>query len=160
MSESKKLDINVSLWQYYDSTLLIKIIDFYLKKGTYDKSKLLAQKLKVLGNTNLDALARTTFKELHGNDKYPSSYDEHLIKMNEKKKELETILEKPLAFLRSEAMVNMLKEEKLFNMTYIKQNFDFDEKSLELIYQYAKLLYDSGLIAGIFTMNNHKMKMH
>ena len=45
-------------------------------------------------------------------------------------------------------MVEMLKEEKLFNMSYIKANFQFEEKDLELLFSYAKLLYEQGLYPG------------
>lgn len=67
----------------------------------------------------------------------------------EKKTALEKSLEKVLSFLKSKEMVEMLKEEKLFNMSYIKANFQFEEKDLELLFSYAKLLYDQGLYLGI-----------
>ena len=66
----------------------------------------------------------------------------------EKKATLEKSLEKVLSFLKSKEMVEMLKEEKLFNMSYIKANFQFEEKDLELLFSYAKLLYEQGLYLG------------
>jgi len=57
---------------------------------------------------------------------------------------LEKLLERALNFLRSEQVISMLKEEKLFNMSYIKTNFFFDETQLNQLFQYAKLLYDQG----------------
>ena len=53
-----------------------------------------------------------------------------------------------LAFLKSQPMVEMLKEEKLFNMSYIKSNFAIDETQLDLLHDYAKFLYDSGAYSG------------
>ena len=76
------------------------------------------------------------------------AYDEHLKKVTEKKNTLEKELEKMLTFLRSQEMVAMLKEEKLFNMSYIKSNFSFDEKQLELLFDYAKFLYEYGSYSG------------
>jgi len=77
------------------------------------------------------------------------AYDEHLKQVNEKKAELEKALEKTLSFLRSQEMINMLKEEKLFNMSYIKSNFSVDDKQLELLFEYAKFLYECGQYPGI-----------
>ncbi len=54
-----------------------------------------------------------------------------------------------LSFLKSQQMIDMLKEEKLFNMSYIKCNFSIEEKQLGLLFDYAKFLYDCGSYAGI-----------
>jgi len=53
-------------------------------------------------------------------------------------------------------MVNMLKEEKLFNMAYIKSNFNFEEPQLELLFDYAKFLYDCGLYSGTSLMRTFR----
>eukprot|EP00826_Nyctotherus_ovalis_P048888 TRINITY_DN5813_c0_g2_i1.p1 TRINITY_DN5813_c0_g2~~TRINITY_DN5813_c0_g2_i1.p1 ORF type:complete len:121 (+),score=15.52 TRINITY_DN5813_c0_g2_i1:387-749(+) len=45
-------------------------------------------------------------------------------------------------------MVSMLKEEKLFNMSYIKANFSFEDTQLSDLFEYAKLLYDCGDYKG------------
>ncbi len=160
MAENKKADINACMWPYYDPSLLLKILDFYLAKATHDKPKLLEQKLKILSCTMMNTAARSVYKELYGHENYPASYDEHLKKVNDKKAALEKGLEKALAFLRSEEVVNMLKEEKLFNMSYIKSNFSFDDKQLDMLLEYAKLLYDCGQYSGmIFDLLGLQLKI-
>ena len=149
MAETKKVDINACMWPYYDPSLLLKILDFYQKNNTYDKAKLLEQRLKVLSCTMMNSAARSVYKELYGHENFPPQYEEHLKKVNEKKAFLEKGLEKALAFLKSEEMVNMLKEEKLFNMSYIKSNFAFDNKQLDMLFEYGKFLYDCGQYSGI-----------
>ncbi len=71
MAESSSVDINACLWPHLDSSLLLRLIDFYLTKGSYDRRKLLELKLKTLSHTMMDATARATYKELNGNENYP-----------------------------------------------------------------------------------------
>lgn len=72
MAEFKDVDINKFMWLYYDPCLLLKIIDFYLKEKVYDRQELLEQRVRVLSCTRMDSKLRAAFKELHGNDNYPS----------------------------------------------------------------------------------------
>lgn len=78
----------------------------------------------------------------------PSGYDEQQKAIEDQKAKFERELEKTLNFLKSKEMVEMLKEEKLFNMSYIRSNFSLDEKQLELLYDYAKFLYEYGSYEG------------
>jgi len=72
MAETKKADISTCIWPYYDSGLLLKILDFYITKNVYDKHKLLEQKLKVLSFTKMNEIARSVYKELSGHENYPA----------------------------------------------------------------------------------------
>lgn len=72
MEKEKLLDINKCIWPYYDSHLLLKILDFYLKENVYEKTKVLEQKLKVLSLTKMDSELRNTYKELKRESDFPS----------------------------------------------------------------------------------------
>ena len=159
MAEIKAADINASMWPFFDNGLLLKITDFYLEKNVYEKRKLLEQKLKILSCTMMNSNARSVYKELYNHETYPActifltfpiAYDEHLKKLNEKKSVLEKELEKMLTFLRSQEMAAMLKEEKLFNMAYVKSHFSLEEKQLEVLFEYAKFLYECGSYSGTY----------
>lgn len=76
--------------------------------------------------------------------------EQKLSTLSAKKASLENALEKMLNFLKTKEMVEMLKEEKLFNMSYIKTNFQFEEKHLDMLFSYSKLLYESGFYSGIY----------
>ncbi len=158
MADTRGKDINACIWPYYDCGLLLKIVDYYLDKKTYERRGLLEQKLRLLSKTMMSESARNVFKELRGEEPVsPGTEGDKTVEIEEqgkrcaeKKAELEKSLEKMLGFLRSQPMVEMLKEEKLFNMSYIKSNFDIDEAQLELLFDYAKLLYDTGAYAGTY----------
>jgi translation initiation factor 3 subunit E len=76
-------------------------------------------------------------------------YEDKAKVIEEKKSSLEKSLEKMLNFIKSKEVIGMLKEEKLFNMSYIKTNFQFEEAQLEMLFDYAKLLYETGQYTGI-----------
>ncbi len=155
MAEVKTPDINAYLWPYFDSGLLLKLIDFYIAKGTHDKRALLAQKLKTLSFTMMDSAARSAYKELNGNENYPAcnrarcnviiAYEEHLKKVGAHKADLEKALE-PL--LKSAELVDMIKDEKLFNAAKAKSAFPADDQHLGTLFDYAKFLYDCGMYTG------------
>lgn len=73
MAETKDIDVNKFMWPYYDPSLLLRFLDFYLKEKVYDKKGILEQKMKVLSCTKMDSTLRGTFKELQGNENYPPS---------------------------------------------------------------------------------------
>ena len=79
MAEIKSVDINSHSWPFFDSALLLKMLDFHIGKGTHDKQKLLGQKLKVISGTNMNSNARSVYKELYNHENYPACKTDFLI---------------------------------------------------------------------------------
>ena len=56
----------VSVAQFLDAHLLLKLLDKSLQMGIFEKQSVLQKKLKILQNTHNNELARKTFTELFG----------------------------------------------------------------------------------------------
>lgn len=75
-------------------------------------------------------------------------YDEQLKKTDETRASIEGTLEDLLKALRSEKAVKMLNGDEDLKVEKIIKNIDLDEKLLDALFEYAKLLYDCGEFEG------------
>eukprot|EP00826_Nyctotherus_ovalis_P031869 TRINITY_DN2563_c0_g2_i13.p1 TRINITY_DN2563_c0_g2~~TRINITY_DN2563_c0_g2_i13.p1 ORF type:complete len:158 (+),score=62.88 TRINITY_DN2563_c0_g2_i13:179-652(+) len=146
-------DINSLMWPYYDPSLLLKLLDFHLKEKVYDQKAVLEQRAKVLSATRLDSAFRSALKDL---DRDPPSgtllatldYELHLKEAKESRKKMEEELREVLEALREEEAVKMLSGEKEMKLKKIVEDIEIDEKVLSTLFEYAKMLYDSGEYEG------------
>lgn len=147
-------DINSLMWPYYDPSLLLKLLDFHLKEKVYDQRAVLEQRARVLSATRLDAAFRSALQDV-GRD--PSAgrllasldYEQHLKESREGRKKMEEELKEVLEALREEEAVKMLSGEKEMKLKKIVEDIEVDEKVLSTVFDYAKMLYDSGEYEGI-----------
>eukprot|EP00826_Nyctotherus_ovalis_P031873 TRINITY_DN2563_c0_g2_i3.p1 TRINITY_DN2563_c0_g2~~TRINITY_DN2563_c0_g2_i3.p1 ORF type:complete len:201 (+),score=85.03 TRINITY_DN2563_c0_g2_i3:179-781(+) len=135
-------DINSLMWPYYDPSLLLKLLDFHLKEKVYDQKAVLEQRAKVLSATRLDSAFRSALKDLDRDP--PSDYELHLKEAKESRKKMEEELREVLEALREEEAVKMLSGEKEMKLKKIVEDIEIDEKVLSTLFEYAKMLYDSG----------------
>lgn len=58
------MDNTKLLTPFVDPHLLMKVLDFFLNANLYDEKKILHTRLFILQNTNMNELARDTYKKL------------------------------------------------------------------------------------------------
>jgi translation initiation factor 3 subunit E len=124
--------------------LLIPLIDFLASKNMHTKEELEKSKLAVLFKTNMLDFAMDIYKELHGTKEVPGSMaarrDEVMKTMEALKEEVAPILE----IVSDPGRVSELKAEKCFNQAYLQQQLNITPQHVEVLYRYAKFVYECG----------------
>jgi hypothetical protein len=80
-------------------------------------------------------------------------YDKQLKETKENRASMEERLRDVLDALRNEEAIKMLNGEKAVALKKITEGIEMDDKILDVLLNYAKLLYDSGEYEGITHIN-------
>jgi translation initiation factor 3 subunit E len=135
--------------------LVIPLIDFLSSKGLHTKEELANSKLAVLFKTNMVDFAMDIHKEMHGAGKVPAELtarrDEVVARIEALREEVAPILE----VVSDPGRVAELKAERCFNQAYLAQNLNITPQHIEVLYRYAKCIYECGDYATASTLLAH-----
>ncbi|PRP81608.1 hypothetical protein PROFUN_01115 [Planoprotostelium fungivorum] len=153
-------DLSQKLIGFLDPHMGILLLEFLDLKSTpsipkqvpvYSKEEILKAKIALLEKTNMVDFQMEVFnKLLQETDTAPP--EEEQKRMAQRKeiivnqiKQFKTE-EKPaiLRLLKDRNLVAQLKEEKNFNLEYLKQHYDIDPRTVDTIYQRSKFIFDYG----------------
>jgi len=154
-SSAEEHDLTQTNAKFMDRHLLLPLIDFLASKSLHTKEELEKSKLSVLYKTNMVDFAMDIYKELHGARDVPASMsarrDEVVSKMQSLREEVAPILE----VVSDAGRVAELKAERCFNQAYLQQQLNISAQHIEVLYRYAKFVYECGQYADASTLLGH-----
>ncbi|KAL5456996.1 hypothetical protein EMCRGX_G034227 [Ephydatia muelleri] len=143
-------DLTSKIGNYLDRHLVSIMLEFLSEKKLYDDRDLLQARIDLLSKTNMVDSAIDLYKQLHEEDnaeppeELVSRREEILSKLEESDKIIE-----PIINVFDEPKVTEYIEQKkdredqsLFD--YLKEHFSLDAKTVDLVYECAKLKYEAG----------------
>jgi len=135
-------DLTEKLGGFLDRHMSLPLLDFLIAKGIYAPAELEQGKLEVLFSTNMVDLAVDIYTARK--EKPPAAMlarrEEVVASMNALSAEVQPILE----IVQDAGRVNELKQERLFNITYLQQQHGITPHHVDVLHRYAKFVYDCG----------------
>jgi len=120
------------------------MLDFLQAKGIYEHDELQRGKLKVLFNTNMVDLAMDIFSSLHPGESCPANMTERREKVMGEFNTLNEEVKPILDLVQDSGRVHELKQERLFNITYLQQHLGIGPHHVDVLQRYAKFRYECG----------------
>ena len=143
MAEAKKrYDVTEVLAGYLDRHLVLPLLDFLRDKDIYDPAEMQQSKLQVLFSTNMVDLAMDIYTD-RGQEP-PAAMKERREEVVKTMDALSAEVQPILALVHDQGRVNELKQERLFNITYLQQQMGITPHHVDVLHRYAKFVYDCG----------------
>jgi len=138
----RSYDLTEKLGGFLDRHMSLPLLDFLIAKGIYAPAELEQGKLEVLFSTNMVDLAVDIYTARK--EKPPAAMlarrEEVVGTMNALSAEVQPILE----IVQDTGRVLELKQERLFNITYLQQQHGITPHHVDVLHRYAKFVYDCG----------------
>ena len=117
---------------------------------------MLNAKIALLSNTNMvdyELDLRKTLHQVAGTElpkDMESSLEERRERILQHLAELQAAVEPILLFFNDLPLIKELRQEKLFTLSYLEENYgdQVNQHTLEALYRYAKFQYDCGNYSG------------
>lgn len=137
-------DLTMKSALFLDRHLILPVIDFLASKGLHTKEELAKSKLSILLKTNMLDSAMDVYKEANKGAKPPDAMakkrDEVVAAMEALRGEAAPIL----TLVTDAGRVSELKAERCFNIAYLQQNLNITPQHVEVLYKYAKFVFECG----------------
>lgn len=149
-------DLTNTVSAYFDRHLIFPLLEFLQVKGIYPEEEMLNAKIALLSNTNMvdyELDLRKTLHQVAGTElpkDMESSLEERRERILQHLAELQAAVEPILLFFNDLPLIKELRQEKLFTLSYLEENYgdQVNQHTLEALYRYAKFQYDCGNYSG------------
>jgi len=138
----RRYDLTQTLGGFMDRHMILPILDFLNNKGIYAPEELEQGKLQVLFSTNMVDLAMDIYKDRKQDP--PAAMKERREEVVSTMNSLYAEVQPILTLVQDAGRVAELKQERLFNITYLQQQMSITPHHVEVLARYAKFVYDCG----------------
>eukprot|EP00744_Colponema_vietnamica_P000908 GILI01001566.1.p1 GENE.GILI01001566.1~~GILI01001566.1.p1 ORF type:complete len:448 (+),score=176.44 GILI01001566.1:89-1432(+) len=145
---AKNYDLTRTISQYLDRHLVAPLLEHFQTIELYSKDEILKAKIDLISNTCMLDFATDLYKELHNTDTVPAELkqrrDKVVADLQRYKREMSEILK----VIDNDELVKQLRAEKLFNLSYLAENFQITPEMVDSLYHYARFQFDCGNYLG------------
>ena len=152
MTESaKKNDLTRRMAPYFDTHMVIPLLDFLNEVKLYDAKDITKEKIKSILATNMIELVEDEFQKFTGDPEMDASFAAQRDGLETRKTEIFDLLDhEPLnvqqarEFFSNEVLVGELKSNGSLTIEYVTVNHGISAEALEGYYKYSKFKYECG----------------
>jgi translation initiation factor 3 subunit E len=143
-------DLTQTIAPYLDRHLVFPLLEFLdFKKDLYPEEDLLKEKLALLADkTNMVDFAMDIYKKLYKTEEVPAEMKAKRQAVVDRLKQLQAECSNILQVLDNQNLVKQLRNEKLFTLQYLQENFQITPEEVDALYRYAKFQFDCGNYSG------------
>eukprot|EP01136_Pigoraptor_vietnamica_P038446 Opistho-1_new@107784 len=141
-------DLTPVIGGFLDRHLVFPLLEFLQQNNLYTEKEILQGKLDLLSETNLVDFAMDIYRTLHGSEDVPQSLVEKRQTVVARLQQLTNDIQPIIRIFENQDVLKELRQDKLWNLQYLEQNFGFEVGMLDTLYDYAKFQYDCGNYAG------------
>ena len=138
----RRYDLTMKLASFMDRHQILPLLDFLQSKGIYAPAELEQGKLQMLFGTNMVDLAMDIYKER--NQEPPAAMTERREEVVNTMSSLHEEVQPILTLVQDAGRVTELKQERLFNITYLQQQMGITPHHVDVLHRYAKFVYECG----------------
>lgn len=147
-TDPAQYDLTFELSSSLDRHLVFPLLEFLSHKGLYNDRDIETAKIDLLQKTNMVDYAMDVYCQLHGAEEAPSSMVERRGEVITKLKTLQGQAEAIVAFLSNEDHVKLLKQDKNYNLQFLREQFNIGPEDIEALYHFAKFQFECGNYSG------------
>eukprot|EP00842_Homolaphlyctis_polyrhiza_P000049 jgi/Hompol1/1044/HPOL_004600-RA len=142
------MDLTARLVPFLDRHLVLPLLEFLESVQTYNQKDLLKSKHALLSKTKMVDFSNVIYQELHETTKNEPGYEKRrgdvLALLDSLSKQVAPMLE----IIEDPSIGAQLKQDKVANLAFLKEKFNFKPEMLDTLYKFSKLQYDVGNYVG------------
>ncbi|KXN67320.1 eukaryotic translation initiation factor 3, subunit E [Conidiobolus coronatus NRRL 28638] len=137
-------DLTQKMIPYLDRHLAYPLLKFLSIKEMYAQADLQQAIYELFSKTNMIDFTADLYKQINNTEDSTEKFAEQRTQVLSKLEELQTEAQKVMSVIEKPEVIQALKQDKLQNIQYLKENFGFDPESINILYQYGKFQFDCG----------------
>lgn len=137
-------ELSRTLSKYLDRHLVFPLLEFLQDKGIYAEEDLLKAKIALLQKTNMVDFAMDIHKDLYQTEEVPPEMTERRGEVVARLRHLQKAVDPIIACLSNPNVIRNFRQDRSFNLQFLKEEFDIGPEQVDALYQYAKFQFDCG----------------
>lgn len=138
-------DLTSTISQYLDRHLVLVLVNFLEEQALYPAEDVLRVKLDVLSKTKMVDLATSILTQLNPDDQRISQQSEKRAAVVSQLKALQEQCKNILQVVENTELVEELRENNNFNLSYLKQHHQITEAHVDHLYTLARFKFECGI---------------
>ncbi|KAI8982057.1 eIF3 subunit 6 N terminal domain-containing protein [Mycotypha africana] len=141
-------DLTMKLIPFLDRHLVFPLIEFLELKEVYAPKDLLQAKYDLFKNSNMVDFVLDLYKTINKTDDAPKEFTEKREKVLLQMEDFRNKAQKVMDILEKPEVIAALRQDKAQNLQYLKDNYQFTEDSIEILYEFGQFQYNCGDYGG------------
>lgn len=146
--ECNRASAIMDVLQHLDRHLIYPILEFYQANGLHSEKEMLQAKFDLLQDTNMPGHCAELYKQIHGTEEVPSSFEERQSAIDRQLVELEASSQKVLEVLEKPDLASALRQDKSQNLVYLRDSYGIDIEDIDVLYKLGQFDYNRGNYSG------------
>lgn len=148
-------DLTNRIGQYMDRHMIFPLLEFLSHHEIYSSDELVQAHYDLLSETNMVDYANEIYRQIHNIDTCSPVYEERRTQVLARLEELGEESAEIMSIIQDPDVVKQLKQDKLQNIQFLKENHNFKPEMLQNLYNFAKFQYNCGNYSGAAEMLYH-----
>lgn len=148
-------DLTNKIGQYMDRHMIFPLLEFLSHHEIYPSDELVQAHYDLLSETHMVDYANEIYREIHPDEECSPVYENRRTQVLARLEELRNESSEIMTIIQDPDVIKQLKQDKLQNIQFLKENFNFKPEMLETLYNFAKFQYNCGNYSGAAEMLYH-----
>ncbi|CEJ01650.1 hypothetical protein G6F70_000309 [Rhizopus microsporus] len=141
-------DLTMKMIPFLDRHLVFPLIEFLELKEVYVAEDLLKAKYDLFKNSNMVDFVVDLYKKLNKTEETPKEFAEKRESVLARMEDLRTKAQKVMEVLQKPEVIAVLRQDKAESIQYLKDNYQFTDDSINILYEFGQFQYNCGDYGG------------
>ncbi|KAG1250619.1 hypothetical protein G6F68_012710 [Rhizopus microsporus] len=141
-------DLTMKMIPFLDRHLVYPLLEFLELKEVYVAEDLLQAKYNLFQNSHMVDFVLSLYKKLNKTEEGPKEFSEKREKVLSQMEELRTKAQKVMQVLEKPEVIAALCQDKAENLQYLRDNYQFTDDSIDILYEFGQFQYNCGDYGG------------
>ncbi|KAG0746440.1 hypothetical protein G6F57_000510 [Rhizopus arrhizus] len=141
-------DLTMKMIPFLDRHLVYPLLEFLELKEVYVAEDLLQAKYNLFQNSHMVDFVLSLYKKLNKTEEGPKEFSEKREKVLSQMEELRTKAQKVMQVLEKPEVIAALCQDKAENLQYLRDNYQFTDDSINILYEFGQFQYNCGDYGG------------
>ncbi|KAJ3087163.1 eukaryotic translation initiation factor 3 subunit E, partial [Phlyctochytrium bullatum] len=151
-----KYDLTRKIGEHLDRHMVLPLLEFLTLKDIYKKEDLLNAKFELLSETNMIDFANQIYQQIHDTEEENlPDFENKRNAVLQKYARLQEEASGIMAIITDPNVIQQLKQDKLANVQFLEEKFNFKPEMLRTLYEFSRVEYSVGDYSGAADMLYH-----
>ncbi|KAI8879964.1 eukaryotic translation initiation factor 3, subunit 6 [Backusella circina FSU 941] len=142
-------DLTIRMIPYLDRHLIFPLLEFLeVKEVVYVPEDLLQSKYDLFKSSNMVDFILDLYQKLHNTEEVLQEFTDKRESVLAQMEELREKAQKVMDVLEKPEVIAALRQDKVQNFQYLKENYNFNEESINTLYEFGQFQYNCGDYGG------------
>ncbi|KAI9497449.1 eIF3 subunit 6 N terminal domain-containing protein [Zychaea mexicana] len=148
-------DLTMRMIPFLDRHLVFPLLEFLEVKELYAVDDLLKAKYEMFRNSNMADFILDLHKKINNTDETPKEIAAKRQQVLAKMEQLQAEVQKVMQVLEKPEVISVLRQDKVQNLQTLKENYNFTEETIDILYENGQFEFDCGSYGGAADMLYH-----